>query len=330
MIAYRNGARWTRLCALAGSLIAASIAADAQQSAVARLGILAPTRCSHPNFQALRDGLSELGYVEGQTIIIECREMGGSSKEVSQAAAELVRLKVDVLVTDGTRAALAAKQATKALPIVMATVGDPVGSGLVTSLARPGANITGLALMTAEMNVKRVELLKTVDPRIRQVAVLSNPLNPASAPGISGTDAAARSFGMTTHGVGAKRVEDLEGAFSAILKEQASALIVLPDPILFTHRAKIVALAAKNRLSAIYEAREFAEDGGLMAYGPRITANFRRAATYVDKILKGAKPGDLPIEQPTTFELVINLKTAKALGLTIPPSLLARADQIID
>ena len=330
MIADRTRAQWIGLCGLACSLIAASLVADAQQSGTARLGILAPTTCSHPNFQALREGLTELGYVEGRTITIECRGIAGSSQQASELAAELVRLKVDVILTDGTLAAVAAAQATKMVPIVMATVGDPVGSGLVASLARPGGNVTGLALMPPEMNAKRVELLKTVYPHMKQLAVLTNPSNPASAPGVSGTEAAARSFGLMTQITQASGAEDLERAFGAIVKERATALIVLPDPILFTHRAKIVVLAAKSRLPAIYEAREFAEDGGLVAYGPRITSNFRRAAIYVDKILKGANPADMPIEQPTKLDLVINLKTAKALGLTIPPSLLLRADQVIE
>jgi putative ABC transport system substrate-binding protein len=311
------------------ALIAVSLAA-AEASGTPRLGVLAPTSCSHPNFVALREGLTALGYVEGRTIIIECREAAGRSEQLPEQAAELVRLGVDVLLTDGTRAALAAQRATKAIPIVMATVGDPVGSGLVTSLARPGANITGLSLMAAEINNKRVELLKAVLPRVMRVAVLANPDNPASAAGMAGTEVAAHSLGLATYVVAARREEDLDRAFTEILKRQARALIVLPDPILYTHRAQIVLLAAKSRLPAIYEAREFAEDGGLMTYGPRITENFRRAATYVDKILKGAKPADLPVEQPTKFELVINLKTAKALGLTIPPSLLARADQVIE
>jgi putative ABC transport system substrate-binding protein len=322
-------ARRVRVCAVAGILTAVSLAAEAQPSGVPRLGVLAPTGCAHPNFLALRHGLGALGYVEGRTIIIECRDGTGRSEQFSEQAAELIRLKVDVLVTDGTRAALAAQQATKTIPIVMATVGDPVGSGLVSSLARPGANITGLSLMNPEINSKRIELLKILVPGTRRVAVLANPDNPASAPGIRGTEAAARSLELTTRVVEARRAEDLDRAFAAMLKERAGALVVLPDPVLFTHRAQIVALAAKSRLPAIYEAREFAEDGGLMAYGPRITENFRGAATYVDKILKGAKPADLPVEQPRKLELVINVKTAKSLGLTIPAPLLLRADEVI-
>ena len=314
---------------LIGSLITVPTVSGAQPTGVPRVGVLAPTSCSHQNVLALREGLSELGYVEGRTIVIECREAAGSSRGLPELALELIHLKVDVIVTDGTPAALAAKQATKTTPIIMGTVGDPVGSGLVASLARPGANVTGLTLMAPEMNEKRIELLKTLRPRIKRVAVVANPVNPASARAISGTEAAARSLGVTTHVVEARGPDELDSAFSAVLKTQADALIVLPDPILFAHRAKIVALATKSRLPAIYEAREFADEGGLMTYGPRITANFRRAATYVDKILKGANPTDLPIEQPTKVELVINLKTAKALRLTVPPSLRARADEVI-
>src|SRR5438105_5168717 len=278
--------------AFAGSLFALCLAAEAQQSGLPRVGVLAPISCSHQNFLALREGLTALGYVEGRTIAIECREAAGRPEKLSEEAAELVRLRVDVLLTDGTRAALAAQQATKTIPIVMATVGDPIRSGLVSSLAHPGANVTGLSLMNAEINNKRIELLKTLLPNTTRVAILANPGNPASAPGISGTETTAHSLGLTTFVVEARRAEELERAFGMILKERAGALIVLPDPILFTQRAHIVALAVRSRLPAIYEAKEFAEDGGLMTYGPRITENFRRAATYVDKILKGTKPGD--------------------------------------
>jgi putative tryptophan/tyrosine transport system substrate-binding protein len=311
------------------SLVVAPLGAEAQPAAVPRIGLLAPTTCSHPNYQALREGLRALGYVDGQTIVIECREAGGRYDQVAQHAAELVQLKVDVLVTDGLPAARAAKQATKTIPVVMGAVGDPVGGGVVNSLARPGANITGLTLVTAEMNAKRLEFLKAAVPGSTRVAVLMNPDNPSTALGRRGTEAAARSLGLTLHAVEARGPEDLDRAFSEMLKGQARAVVVLPDPMLFAQRIRIVALAAKGQLPAIGEAREFAADGGFMAYGPRITENFRRAAVYVERILKGAKPGDLPVEQPTTFELVINLKTAKALGLSIPQSLLLRADEVI-
>ena len=310
------------------ALLVAPLAAEAQPAGIPRIGVLAPTTCSHPNYQALREGLRALGYVEGQTIIIECRETAGRNERVAQHADELVRLKVDVLVTDGLPAARAAKQATKTIPIVMGAVGDPVLTGLVNSLSRPGGNITGLTLATTEMNVKRLEFIKAILPRSTRVAVLANPDSLSSwRPAM---EAAARSLGLTLHTAEARRADDLDGAFSQMLKAQVAAVVVLPDPILFAHRARVIALAAKSQLPAVGEASEYAAAGGLMAYGPRITENFRRAAVYVDKIVKGAKPADLPVEQPTTFELVINLKTAKALGLTIPPSLLQRADQIIE
>jgi putative tryptophan/tyrosine transport system substrate-binding protein len=315
---------------VAGGLLAGPHAAQAQQASVPRIGVLAPTTCSHPNYQALREGLRALGYVEGTTIIIECREAAGRYERVPELAAELVRLRVDVLVTDGLSPARAAKQATKTIPIVMGTVGDPVGAGLVHSLARPGANITGLTLTTAEMNTKRLEFLKAITPGSSHVGVLTNPGNPGAALGIRETEAAARSLGLTLHVVEARGAEDLERAFAEMLKQQAKAVVILPDPILADQSTRTAALAAKYRLPAVGEVRNFAEAGGLLAYGPRSEENFRRAAFLVDKILKGSKPGDLPIEQPTKFELVINLKTARALGLTIPPSLLQRADQVIE
>jgi putative tryptophan/tyrosine transport system substrate-binding protein len=306
------------------------LAAEGQRAKVPHIGILAPTTCSHPNYQALREGLRALGYVEGKTIIIECREAAGRYERVPALAAELVRLKVDVLVTDGLSPARAAKQATKTIPIVMGTVGDPVGAGLVHSLAQPGANITGLTLATAELNTKRLEFLRALTPESTHVAVLTNPGNPGSALAVRETQAAARSLGLTLHVVEARSPEALDRAFAEMLKEQVKAVVILPDPILADQSTRAADLAAKYRLPAVGEARKFAEAGGLLAYGPRSEENFRRAASLVDKILKGAKPADLPVEQPTKLELVINLKTAKALGLTIPPSLLARADQVIE
>jgi putative ABC transport system substrate-binding protein len=318
------------VASLAGGLLTVPLAAGAQEAGARRIGILAPTTCAHPNYQALREGLRTLGYVEGQTIIIECREAAGRYERVAEIALELVQLKVDVLLTDGLLPARAAKQATKTIPIVMGAIGDPVGSGLVNSLARPGANITGLTLATAEMNAKRLELLKAMAPESMRVAVLRNPDNPGSAQGVRETEAAARSLGRTIRVIEARGPEDLDRAFAGMIKEHVNAVVILPDPILFDQRTRIVAFASKYRLPAVGEAREFADAGGLMTYGPRIEENFRRAAFFVDKILKGAKPADLPIEQPTKFELVINLKTAKALGLTIPPALLQRADQVIE
>jgi putative ABC transport system substrate-binding protein len=313
-----------------GLLLVAPLAAQAQPVGVPRIGILAPTTCLHPNYQALREGLRALGYVEGQTIVIECREAAGRYERVAEMTAELVQLKVDVLITDGLLPARAAKQATKTIPIVMGAIGDPVGSGLVDSLARPGANITGLTLATAEMNTKRLELLKAMAPESTRVALLTNPGNPGAAQGIRESEAAARSLGLKIRVVDARGPEDFERAFADMVKERVNAVVLLPDPILFDQRTRIIALAAKYRLPAVGEAREFADAGGLMTYGPRIDENFRRAAFFVDKVLRGAKPGDLPVEQPTTFELVINRKTARALGLTVPASLLQRADRVIE
>ena len=312
------------------ALLVAPLAAEAQPAGIPRIGILALTTCSHQNYQALREGLRALGYLEGQTIMVECRETAGRYERVTQHAEELVRLKVDVLITDGLPAARAAKNATKTIPIIMGAVGDPVGGGIVNSLARPGANITGLTLVTEEMNPKRLEFLKAAVPGSTQIAVLLNPDNPSTIMARRETESAARSLGLTLHVVEARDPADLDRAFSEMLKAQARALVILPDPMLFTQRTRIAALAVKSQLPAVGEAREFAAAGALMAYGPRITENFRRAALYVDKILKGAKPADLPVEQPTMFELVINLKTAKALGLTIPQSLLQRANQVIE
>jgi putative tryptophan/tyrosine transport system substrate-binding protein len=314
---------------LAVSMLAAPLLVRSQQAWVPRIGVLAPTSCSHPNYQALREGLRALGYIEGQTIIIECRDAGGRYDRVGEQTAELIRLKLDVLITDGLPAALAAKQATKTIPIILGAVGDPVGAGLVDSLARPGANITGLTLATTEMNTKRLEFLNGAVSGIERVALLTNPANPGFAKGTRETQAAARSLGLTIHVVEARGPEDLALAFAEMLKEKAMAVVVQPDPLLYSERTRVAALAVKNRLPAVGEQKGFAEAGGLLSYGPDITENFRRAATLVDKILKGAKPGDLPVEEPTRFELLINLKTAKALGLTIPQSLLVRADEVI-
>ena len=325
--------RRTFLSALTGSLLAAPLAAGAQQvGKVSRIGYLsAGSDTANPRVrEAFRQGLRELGWVEGQNIIIEYRWAEGRFDRLPDLAAELVRLKVDVLVAAPTPAALAAKNATGTIPIVGMSLTDPIGLGLVASLARPGGNVTGVSYSVgAEIFGKDLELLKEVVPRVRRVAVLSNPASPARPLTISNVKDAARSLGLQLQLLEARGPRDFDGAFAAMAKERVGALLVVTDPAFIPHRARLVDLAVKNRLPSIFTQREDAEAGGLMSYGPRLSDLHRRGATYVDKILKGAKPADLPVEQPTKFELVINLKTAKALGLTIPQSLLGRADEVI-
>ncbi len=318
---------------LALGILAAPLAADAQQPAkVPRIGFLHPEPISaHLHLlDAFRQGLRELGYVEGQTIALEVRSAEGKRERLPALAAELVRLKVDVIVTAAVPGIQAAKQATKTIPIVIAVVVDPVATGFVASLARPGGNITGLSMMAPEVFGKRLELLKEVVPAVSRIAVLLNPANPAAALSLSETEVAARALGVRLQLLEVRTPEELDGAFGAAARDRAGALIVVPDAMFVTHRTRIVDLAAKSRLPAIYYARDYVEAGGLMAYGANLADLYRRAAYFVDKILKGAKPTDLPVEQPTRFELVINLKTAKALGRTIPRSVLIRADQLIE
>jgi len=318
---------------LAGGLLAAPFVAEAQQAAkVPRIGYLAlnPT----PHFQeAFRQGLRDLGYVEGRNLVIEDRDAEGKRERLPALAAELVALKVDVIVASGTPAALATKQATRSLPIVFTAVGDPVTSRLVTSLARPGGNVTGLSVLAPELVGKCLEQLKQAIPAVSRVAVLWHP----GAMGertdkdmLKRAEVAAQALGVRLQVLEARGPADFDRAFSEMTRARADALTVLTSSMLFGERRRLVDLSAKNRLPAVYPWREGVDAGGLMAYGPDLADLLRRAATYVDKILKGAKPGDLPVEQPTKFDLVINLKTAKALGLTIPPSLLQRADQVIE
>jgi ABC-type uncharacterized transport system substrate-binding protein len=320
---------------LASSLLAAPLAAGAQQAAkVARIGFLSPNLAASPHRpEAFRQGLRDLGYVEGRNLVIEYRDAEGKVERLPALAAELVALKVDVIVTGGsTIAALAAKQATRTLPIVFAAAGDPVTSGLVTSLARPGGNVTGLSSLFPELVGKRLELLTQAVPGVSRVAVLRLPgaLGERTAKDmLTGTEVAARALGVGLQVVEARGSDDFDRAFSDMTRARAGALTVLPSNMFLREHRRLVDLAAKNRLPAVYPSREFVDAGGLMSYGANFADLFRRAATYVDKILKGAKPADLPVEQPTKFELVINLKTAKALGLTIPPSLLQRADEVI-
>jgi len=312
-----------------------SVAAEAQPAAkVARIGFLSPNLTANPSMQeAFRQGLRDLGYVEGRNVAIEYRDAGGKVERLPALAAELVALKVDVIVAGGTPAALAAKQATTTLPIVVSAAGDPVTSGLVTSLARPGGNVTGLSMLSPDLVGKCLEQLKQAVPGVSRVAVL---WQPGAVPErtekdiLQGAEVAARALGVQLQFVEARGPEEFDRAFSEIIRVRAGALTVLPSSMFISERRRLVDLAAKNRLPAVYSVREFVDAGSFMAYGPNLPDLNRRAATYVDRILKGAKPGDLPIEQPTKFELVINLKTAKALGLTVPQALLQRADQVIE
>jgi putative ABC transport system substrate-binding protein len=317
------------LTSLAGAL-AAPLAVEAQQAGkVYRIGYLSSRGCPiRPEMMGpFRQGLRELGYVEGQNIIIECRGAPGVADRFAGFAAELVGLKVDVLVAEGTALALAAQEATKAIPIVMIRVGDPVGSGLVTSLGRPGGNVTGLSALSDTVP-KALEVLKEAAPSVSRVAVWMDPTNPGQTLADRQMDAAAKSVTLTR--VDVRTAANLDAAFAAALSQREEALIVYPLPIALRDVQRIAQFAIKHRLLTMALARsENVRGGMLMSYGPNEADSYRRAGTYIDKILKGAKPADLPVEQPTKFELVINLKTAKALGLTIPQSLLQRADEVI-
>jgi putative ABC transport system substrate-binding protein len=322
---------------LAGAvaLLVAPLAAETQQAnKVARIGYLGTRRGVSPHLpEAFRQGLRDLGYVEGRNVVIEYRNNEGKNERLPALAAELVALKVDLILAAATPHALAAKQATRTIPIVFAATGDAVADGLVTSLARPGGNITGLSFFTPELVGKRLELLKQTVPAVSRVAVLWNPggLGESTEKDVlKRAEVAARAIGVQLQFVEARGPADFDRVFSDMTRARAGALTVLTSAMLFEARKRLVDLVAKSRLPAVYPWREFVDAGGLMAYGPDLADLFRRAATYVDRILKGAKPGDLPVEQPTKFELVINLKTAKALGLTIPPSLLQRADHVIE
>ena len=303
-----------------------------RQAGVWRIGFLGAESASGyaSNVEAMRAGLRKLGYVEGKNISIEYRYAEGRNDHFPGLAAELVRLRVDVIVTSGAPAAIAAKQASITIPIVMAQVNDPVGLGLIASLGKPGGNITGSANLHSDLGAKQLELLKEAAPKTSRVAILWNPANPGAALIVKHMQHGAQALGMTLLPVEVRDPSEVESAFAAMTRERANALSLPPDPVFLPFGKRIVELAARNRLQAMYGWRELVEAGGLMAYGPSIPDMFRRAATYVDKILKGAKPADLPVEQATTFELVINMKTAKALGLKIPNSILVRADKVIE
>jgi len=319
------------MAALAGGLLVAPFRAEAQPAGkVYRIGLLSPTSQGLGS-EGFREGLLALGYVEGRNIVVVHRSAEERFDRLPELAAELVRLRVDVIVAVVTQASLAAKNATKTIPIVMLAVGDPVGAGLVASLAKPGGNITGTSFQNVEGAGKSLEFLKNAIPKLRLVAVLWNPANPVyQAQIVKATEAAARGLGIQLRMLAARDANEIDKAFPVMTGERAEALAVIADPVFSDHLTRIAALAANGHLPSIGGFREYAEVGGLMAYAANFSERGRRTAAYVDKILKGAKPADLPVEQPTKFELVINLKTAKALGLTIPPSLLARADQVIE
>jgi len=322
--------KWVTLGAM---LLALSFSADAQQQTkkIPRIGFLASSSGERlkSRLAAFQQGLRELGYVEAKNIVINYRSAEGKFERLPDLAAELVRLKVDILVAEGAPAAHAAKNVTSVIPIVIGNAADPVGTGLVASLARPGGNITGLSDFNLGVVTKRLELLKEVVPSASRVAVLLNPTNPTNPLQLKETQAAAPGLGVSLLSLEAKGPDDIDRAFATIIKERLGALIVFGDPMFGTHQRRITELAVTSWLPAIYGASESADAGGLMSYGTNFPDLYRRAATYVDKILKGAKPADLPVEQPTKFELIISLKAAKQIGLTIPPNVLARADRVI-
>jgi putative ABC transport system substrate-binding protein len=312
---------------LAGGLLAAPLAAEAQPAGkVAIIGIL--TAAIQPH--GFREGLRDLGYIDGQTIMIVQRASGGRNERFPELVAELLGLKVDVIVSSATPAVRAAKEATGSVPIVMAGLTDPIAAGLVQGLARPGANVTGLTNIFIELSGKRLELLKEAVPPLSRVVLLANPDHPGYRLAFKLSQEVAERLDVRLIPAEVRRAGDFEAVFASIVKEHADGLHVLPDPITAFHRRHIAEFAQAKRLPAVYATREWPEVGGLLSYGTHWPDVWRRAAVYVDKILKGAKPADLPVEQPTKFELVINLKTAKAIGLTIAPSLLARADQVIE
>jgi putative ABC transport system substrate-binding protein len=323
--------------AIAGALLLLTAlpagAQDARSGNVARLGVLwASSRQSAPDlWEAFRQGLRERGWVEGQNLLIEERSAEGHPERLAKFAAELVRLKVDVIVAPNPWSAQAAKNATTTVPIVMIVVDDPVGAGLVASLARPGGNITGLtaAVGAEEIIAKQLELLTQVVPSVSRVALLRDPTHPFAAATVREAESAARSLRVQLQTIDVRGPDDFESAFAAIRRNRTDAILV-PPRMLLPYRDRLALLASKHRLPAIYGFRQWAEAGGLMSYGPDFADLMRRMGTYVDRILRGTNPGDLPVEQPTRFELVINLKSARALGLTIPASVLARADQVIE
>jgi ABC-type uncharacterized transport system substrate-binding protein len=319
---------------VAGGLLTAPLAAEAQQAGkVWRIGYLTSgfkeVPGTNPGLAPFSQSLRELGYVEGRNVTLEIRYAEGRTERFPALAAELANLKVDVLVAVSTPGALAAKQATSTIPIVMVSVGEPVEVKLVDSLAHPGGNVTGLSLIAPQLAAKRLDLLKQALPKLSRVTVLWNSANQGMKARFQETRGGAQLLGVTLHSVTIQSPDDFDPLFAAMTRDRPESLLVLADTVTVANRQRTVEFAAKNRVPAIYEARTFVDSGGLMSYGVDFADHYRRTAIYVDKILKGTKPADLPVELPTKFEFVINLKTAKALGLTIPPSLLQRADELI-
>jgi putative ABC transport system substrate-binding protein len=302
-----------------------------QQAKIPRIGFLlgSPLSSNAARTDAFRQGLRELGYVEGKNILIEWRSADGKLDRIPAIASDLVRLKVDALVTAGPAGTAPAKDATTVIPIIMAQDSDPVGNGFVASLARPGGNITGLSALSSEISGKQLELLREIVPKLSRLAVFGISKRPGNAQALKEIELAAAAFGVQLQYIDILTAKDIEIAFGAARKGHADAVLMLSNPVATSHRAQVTTLAVKNRLTVMYDRPEFVEDGGLMTYSVSQNDLYRRAAIYVDKILKGAKPADLPVEQPTKFELVINLKTAKQMGLVIPPNVLARADRVI-
>jgi putative ABC transport system substrate-binding protein len=323
------------IVALGAGALAAPFRAFAQpQGKVWRVGFLSTRRIEIADsdfaYGSFRQGMRELGYVEGKNLVIEWRSAEGKTERLPALAAELVRLKLDLIVAAGTPGVAAAQKATTAIPIVMASILDPVGSGFVASLARPGGNITGLKNFFGDLGPKHLEMLRSVAPKLTRVAMLLNPSNAGMAAVLKGVQAAAQKIGVTILSFDAESPREIESAFSNMAQKKSGAVIVVADAVFNTQVSQIADLATKNRLPSICAIREYAEAGGLMSYGNSLGNDYRRAATYVDKIFKGAKPADLPVEQPTRFELFINGKTAKTLGLKIPQSLLIMADKVLE
>jgi putative tryptophan/tyrosine transport system substrate-binding protein len=322
------------IAGLASSAAAWPVAAHAQQTGKPHIiGFFTagnPGAGNTPGLPAFVEGIRELGWIEGKTIVIKDRYAENRLDRLSQLAAELVHLNVDVIVAAGTLAPLAAKHATTTIPIVMTSAGDPLGTGLVSSLGRPGSNVTGLSLMSPDLGGKRLELIEQIVPNVARVAIIWNADNPYPALVFRQTENAARHLKIEVQSLEVRTPDDVNSALEAAVQEKANALITVEDPLTQNYRKQIADFAAKNRLPTMSGLREYVDDGGLLSYGPSLADLYRRAAGYVDKILKGAKPSELPVEQPTKFELVVNMKTAKALGLTIPPDMLAIADAVIE
>ncbi len=320
---------------IAGALLAGSLVVEARSDVPPKVGVLLYAAEPRPGqssqlLEAFRGGLRDAGYVEGRNVILECRWAGGSNQRAAELAAELVRLNVTVIVSAGTPATQVTRAATATIPIVMTAVGDPVGSGIVASLARPGGNVTGLSLLDTDLDGKRIELLKEAVPGLTRIAMLWSPNDPGMTLAFGRVEVASHTLRLALQSLAVRDPREVPGTLQAAESGRAQALMVTAQPFTIRHQTEILSVATKLRLPAMYTDRRFVDAGGLMAYGPSLVDVYRRAATYVDRILKGAKPADLPVEQPTKFEFVVNLRAARALGLAIPPSLIARADEVIE